>query len=1157
MAGCAGRELLERFLGGALGAAEGDKVASHVEGCPACQEILEMLASETPGLPDPAWPTEPDDPEPTPEFLERLRRSLLGATPPDVVRFGPSRADGQSRGGSGTDDGRDADVPPPPMVPGYEIIGELSRGGMGVVYRARQVGLNRVVALKMILAGAGAVAEDRARFRAEAEAVARLDHPNVVQIYDIGECDGCPYFSMELVEGPTLAAACQGRPQPAQSAAAVLETLARAIDCAHQRGILHRDLKPANILLKPTRAQSGWGRDGVDGRRDHASSSLSSSFWTPILADFGLARRLDDLSLTQHGRIVGTPSYMAPEQVDGRGRRPGPAVDVYSLGTILYELLTGRPPFLAGSIESTLALVANGDPIPPRRLQPDVPRDLETIALKCMEKSPSRRYASAADLAGDLGHFLRGEPIRARPPSTCDRWRKFTRRNRAMVGGVAGVMAALALGIATTTIMAVRESRARWLAERNADWASESTHQAEDARSAALREAYQARLAAAMAARYHNDIREATRQLAAAPRELRGWEWRHLQGRLDQSLAVVDRLPQTDRVTFCPPGRRLAVADGGPAYRLLDAVTGKCLAVRATDGPCRQVFWFTTHAGPRCVLDHSAETLAVAVTDGDGAPLGGIRAATGDRATRESNPPVIAMSPDGTRLALQSVRSRTAPVIDVFDTATGRLTASSDNPGSVLLDLDFSPDGDTIAAALESRQLFLFDARTGRAVATLTGHMRTVRAVVYSPDGRRLASCGDDQTIRLWDTSTRTTIRALRGHVGRVVCVAFSPDGRRLVSGGSDSTVRLWDAEDDEALLVLTGHTATVNHVAFGADGRSIASAASDGTARLWDATNLDDPCVLRGHRAQVYPVAYSPDGRRIASGSWDSTVRLWVWDAAGARSSRILKGHTKPIGALAFSPDGTRLASWAEDRTIRLWDTTAGEPIVTLLHTDMRERDSVYSLVISPDGKRLGAADGRGIRFWDLATFKELVPLRLPLQRVRVVALSPDGRRIAAGGDEPRLIIADAGTGAPIAELTGFSGRIQSIVFSPDGRHVLTAGKDPGLRLWDAATGRLERTFVGHSLEVLTAVFHPDGTRIASGGHDRSILLWHVATGEELVRLPGHCSYVFSLAFSPDGETLVSGSGDSTVRLWDTFSVARRLRARQAKGSDESQVGR
>jgi WD40 repeat protein len=239
---------------------------------------------------------------------------------------------------------------------------------------------------------------------------------------------------------------------------------------------------------------------------------------------------------------------------------------------------------------------------------------------------------------------------------------------------------------------------------------------------------------------------------------------------------------------------------------------------------------------------------------------------------------------------------------------------------------------------------------------------------------------------------------------------------------------------------------------------------------------------------------------------------------------------------------------------TIRLWDSATGEAIEPRLrHDEMPQRDSVYSLVVSPDGKRLGAVTSQQVRFWDLATRAELTPLRLPIRGLRVVAFSPDGGRLAGGGDDARVVIVDAASGELLAECTGFKGRIQSVAFSPDGRYLLTAGMDPTLRLWDAATGRLVRTFAGHGQEVLSAIFHPDGTRIASGGHDRSIRIWDNATGEELMRLPGHSWYVFSLGFSPDGETLVSGSGDATVRLWDTFPVALRLKALRKRENADS----
>ena len=345
MRGCAGHELLEQFLGGTLSAVASEAVAAHVEVCTACQALLERLTTEAPALPRSAFVGEEEDaePEPAPEFLERLRRSLpTTAPPPDVLlRWSRDAIGSQAGDESGVWPNLDGVAPPPRAVPGYEILGELSRGGMGVVYRARQVGLNRLVALKMIHAGARAGAGDRARFHTEAEAVARLHHPNIIQIYDIGQCDGSPYFTMELVSGPTLARACQGRPQPASAVATLVQTLARAIACAHQQGILHRDLKPANVLLEPVGTQMGWARDGETGLQGNSIASLSTSIWTPKLADFGLAKRLDDVSLTQHGLILGTPSYMAPEQVDGKGRTLGPAVDIYSLGAILYRAAHG------------------------------------------------------------------------------------------------------------------------------------------------------------------------------------------------------------------------------------------------------------------------------------------------------------------------------------------------------------------------------------------------------------------------------------------------------------------------------------------------------------------------------------------------------------------------------------------------------------------------------------------------------------------------------------------------------------------------------------------------------------------------------------------------------------------------------------------------
>src|SRR5262245_60917616 len=339
----------------------------------------------------------------------------------------------------------------PPQVPGYEVEAVLGHGGMGVVYRARQCALDRPVAVKMLLAGPFASQQELGRFRREAAALACLQHPNVVQVYDAGEVEGRPYFAMELVEGGSLARKLSGAPQPARPASALVSTLAGAVEAAHQAGIVHRDLKPANVLLT------------ADG--------------TPKVSDFGLARRLGgEDGLTRTGAALGTPSYMAPEQAQGRADAVGPATDVYALGTILYELLTGRPPFRAETELETVQQVISREPVPPSRLNATVPRDLETVCLKCLYKEPGRRYATAAALADDLGRFQRGEAIAARPERWLGRLARRVRRRPALSAAV--MASALLLCVVVGGGLWVLSDRA---ADRRAKAAAEAaTEQAAD-----------------------------------------------------------------------------------------------------------------------------------------------------------------------------------------------------------------------------------------------------------------------------------------------------------------------------------------------------------------------------------------------------------------------------------------------------------------------------------------------------------------------------------------------------------------------------------------------------------------------------------------------------------------------------------------------------
>jgi serine/threonine protein kinase/tetratricopeptide (TPR) repeat protein len=445
---------LDRLLAEQLGATERLTVEAHVEGCPACQDWLSrrLDGPTLPRLPPPHLP---------PDFLRRLQRRPLVLGLRAVV--GP----GQGRGVS---------VFAPPAVPGYTIERELGRGGMGVVYRARHERLRRVVALKVLLASGHASATDRARFRAEAEAVARLSHPHIVQVYDVGEHDGQPYLALEHVAGESLAKHLAGRPLPPHAAAELVEALARALHYAHERGVVHRDLKPANILLHNdecrmtnderspnAEARNPEGQGGLPpslGIR-HSFVIRHSSFVIPKVTDFGLAKCLDADGLTVSDAVLGTPGYMAPEQAEGRSKQVGPAADVYALGAILYECLTGRPPFVGANHLETLFQVKTAEPVPPTRMQPGLPRDLETVCLRCLAKEPGRRYPTAAELADDLSRFRADRPIRARRTAAWERAWRWCRRHPAPAGLTAALALTFLTGFAAVTAKWREAERAR------------------------------------------------------------------------------------------------------------------------------------------------------------------------------------------------------------------------------------------------------------------------------------------------------------------------------------------------------------------------------------------------------------------------------------------------------------------------------------------------------------------------------------------------------------------------------------------------------------------------------------------------------------------------------------------------------------------------